>query len=160
MIPNAKPLNPECLTRLILSQTDNKRNHLAHSYSRFCTSVHFPFIGNQRERERDYFLWSNARALNYCHIRKSCIALSTCPEYAHSLFSFSPVFFSSPFNNFTPPQPPNIATTYLQGPSVPIKSGSSWPHLHAIPFLVFSSLFRLFPYLQGYYASHHMHITI
>lgn len=61
--------------------------------------------------------------------------------------------FSCPFNNFAPPQPSNIATTYLQGPSVPTKSGSSWPHLHAIPFLVFSSLLML----QGYYASCHMH---
>lgn len=43
MIPTTKPSNAECLIQVKLSQTDNEGNHLVHSYSKFCISVHFSF---------------------------------------------------------------------------------------------------------------------
>lgn len=156
MILNTKPLNHECLIQVILSQTENEGNRLAHSYSKFRTSVHFSFDGGE-----NLFLLSQCQHLDLmsCQDILHCsqhISSLLAPYFDSLLFYFQVPFIISPqFNH-----PTLFATIHLPGPCLLARSGSLWPCIQAPSFLSFSSLLMLFPCLQCHHASLHIYINI
>lgn len=132
MILNAKPLNPDCLTQVALSQKDNERNHCSCSFPKLCTSVHFSLYYESSERRPPlYQCWSQLKAMS------EVFHLPSAHECAYPLIL--PFYSQALFIIFSPAQPSNFVCYYSSPRTLPASKvrllRASYPcfSVHAIP---------------------------
>lgn len=113
ILNTTKPLTPECLTQVILSQTDNERNHLAIPIPNSISVSTFPLI-----RVRVCPSVSMPEPWLNVMLGNSAL-LSAHPNFARSLLWFSPVLFSNPFYLLSPVQSSNSVCYYSSPRTLP-----------------------------------------